>query len=329
MRSVPAAGARIAPTRRTWRTVGAAALAVTFFAAMLTVLSSGLGLVDAARWASTQQRAYYEMMQQLLQHRGTMASAGLVGACFVYGIVHAAVPGHGKFVIAAAGVASRISALRLVGLALISSLAQAVTAIVLVYGAFWLMSSTAGFAMDASRYVLEPLSAVVIAGVGVVLVRRALRGFDAFWALQGWRLRGLRGGRPTAARHDDCGHRHAPTAAEADAIGTWRDAALVVVSIGLRPCTGAVFVLAAAWRFGLVVPGAVGAVAMALGTGLVVSLVAVSAATARGATLFAAGVKHAGVAVPVLQLAAGALIVLVGLAFLLAPFVGGSGPLVG
>ena len=110
---------------------------------------------------------------------------------------------------------------------------------------------------------------------------------------------------------------------EADAIASWRDAAALIASIGLRPCTGAVFVLAAAWRFNLPVAGAIGAVAMAIGTGLVVSLVAVSAASARGTTIFAAGVKHAGVAVPVMQLAAGAAVVLVGIAFLLAPWLGG------
>lgn len=282
------------------------------FAAVAAALSSGLGLVDAARWAATQQRAYYEMMQELLQRRGAGASAGLIGACFVYGVVHAAVPGHGKFVIAATGVASRISALRLVGLALVASLAQAVTAIVLVYGAFAALSVSAGWAMDASRFVLEPMSALVIVAIGVVLLRRAARGRD------------LR-----HHEHDaSCGHRHAPTVAEADAIGSWRDAAMLIASIGMRPCTGAVFVLAAAWRLGLVWPGAVGAVAMALGTGLVVSLVAVSAATARGATLFASGTRRAAAVMRLLQVAAGVAILGIGLLFLAAPFVGG-GPTIG
>ena len=65
----------------------------------------------------------------------------------------------------------------------------------------------------------------------------------------------------------------------------------------------------------------VSAFAMALGTGAFISLVAISAATARGATIFAAGVKHAGIAVPLLQLFAGIAIALVASAFLVAPFV--------
>lgn len=333
MRSVPSVGSRLGPSRRTWRTLGAAAVAMLFFAATLAVLSSGLGLVDAARWAATQQRAYYDMMQHLLEHRGGWASAGLIGACFVYGVVHAAVPGHGKFVIAAAGVGSRITTLRLVAIGLAASLTQALTAIVLVYGAFSLMSATAGWAMDASRYVLEPVSALVIVAIGLVLVNRSIRGFEAFAARTGGRWAAWRSGEtaPVASHHhhehDDacgCGHRHGPTVEEAERVAGWREALVLIASIGLRPCTGAVFVLAAAWRFDLVAPGAAGAVAMALGTGLVVALVAVSATSARGATLFAAGMKHAGVAVPILQLVAGAAVLLLGVAFFLAPFIGAT-----
>ncbi|MEM8664700.1 MAG: hypothetical protein AAGF49_11350, partial [Pseudomonadota bacterium] len=84
----------------------------------------------------------------------------------------------------------------------------------------------------------------------------------------------------------------------------------------LRPCTGAVFVLVAAWRMNLFVVGAASAFAMALGTGAFISLVALSAASARGATLFAAGAQYARVAVPVLQMIAGVAILLVALAFL-------------
>lgn len=360
MRSVPAIGTRVAPSRRTWRTIGASLVAAAFFAMTLAVLSSGLGLVDAARWAAAQQRAFHEMVQQLLAHRGgAWASLSLVGACFGYGVLHAAVPGHGKFVVAGAGIASRISTLRLVALSAAGSLAQAVTAIVLVYGSFATLSITAGSVTDASRYILEPLSTVVIVAIGIVLVRRAVMGFRSLWAppadgvsvrrsgrardphlhdahnphghdLYGYDLNDADGQSHRHDGHDPagddgrcgCGHRHGPTLDETDAIATWRDAAMLIASIGLRPCTGAVFVLAAAWRMDLVLAGAAAAVAMAVGTGLVVSSVAVSAASARGATLFAAGRRHAGLAAPVLQLVAGSAIILVGIALLVAPVVG-------
>ncbi len=328
MRSVPVVGNRLAAgPRRPWRTVVAALLAVAFFAATALLLSSGLGLVEAAKWATTQQRAYYEMLRHLMEARGgLLASLGLIGASLAYGFVHAAIPGHGKFLIAGAGVASRVSAWRLVALSLAASAAQAVTAIALVYGSFSALHITAGWAVEATDKVLAPLSYLAILLIALILIRRAVRGFQAVWSRQAERLETLRTGH--VHDHDEdgmcgCGHRHAPTLEEADALRSWRDAAMLIIGIGLRPCTGAVFVLAVAWRMNMLAVGAIAAFAMALGTGAFISLVAVSATTARGATLFAAGVKHAGIAVPVLQLVAGVAIALIASAFLLAPLLTG------
>ncbi|MCF3935504.1 hypothetical protein L1787_19110 [Acuticoccus sp. M5D2P5] len=332
MSSVPTVGTRALPVerRRPLRIVVGIVFVVAGFATLAAVLSSGLGLVDMARWAATQQRAFHTMVSELLNHNqgGAIASAGLIGACLAYGFLHAAIPGHGKFLIAGAGMSSEISTLRLVLLSLAASLAQAVTAIVLVYGSFVLLDITAGWAMAATDKVLVPISYVAILAIGIILIRRALKGLRGFWDVHSARF-GL--GRTADHSHGDehshdhvhddhcgCGHRHGPTPEEADAIRNWRDAAMLIIGIGLRPCTGAVFVLVAAWRMNLLGVGVLSAFAMALGTGAFISLVALSAATARGATLFAAGVKHAGVAVPLLQLAAGLAITLIAVAFLLA-----------
>ena len=277
-------------------------LAAAAFLATAAILSSGLGLVDMARWAAEQQRAFHTMVQKLLtlERGGTMAAAGLISACLAYGFLHAAVPGHGKFLIAGAGLASRISTLRLVALSVAASLAQAVTAVVLVYGSFTLLDITAGWAMTATDRVLIPLSYAAILAIGVVLIRRGIRGVAA---VRGHRSAGS-SDHPGAC-HAGCSHRHAPTRDEVDAIRTWRDAAVLIAGIGLRPCTGAVFVLVAAWRMDLLGIGALSAVAMALGTGAFVSLVAVSATTARGATLAATGLGNGGIVLPLLQVLAG------------------------
>ena len=314
-----------------------AAAALVAFAALAGALSSGLGLVDMARWAATQQRAFHDMVGKLLslESGGFAASFALIGACLAYGFIHAAIPGHGKFLIAGAGLASRISALRLVGLSLLASLAQAVTAIVLVYGSFSLLHITAGWAMAATDRVLVPLSYVAIGAIALVLIRRALKGFGSLALTGGHDHHHADGGGHAHGHvhrqardhdHDDhagCNHRHGPTLEEVDALRSWRDVVMLVVGIGLRPCTGAVFVLVAAWRMGLVWVGAGAAVAMALGTGAFISLVALSAAGARGATLFAAGASHARVLIPILQLVTGVAILLVALAFFIASILPG------
>ena len=317
-----AAPAEKSPGRRLpWRAWFSAGVALAAFLALAGTLSSGLGLVDMARWAASQQRAFHNLVSQLLaldDGGGIAAPLALVGACLAYGFLHAAIPGHGKFLIAGAGLATRMSALRLVGLSALASLAQAVTAIVLVYGSFSLLDITAGWAMAATDRVLEPLSYLAIAGIAIVLIRRAVHGLAAWWpSLVG--KSGADHDHDHDHHHDhaDCNHRHGPTLEEADAIRSWRDALALIVGIGLRPCTGAIFVLVAAWRLNLLAVGAAAAVAMAVGTGAFISLVAISAASARGATLFAAGSRYAGVAVPLIQLVAGVAILLIALAFML------------
>lgn len=314
-----------------WRQGLAIVSAVAAFGAMAAVLFSGLGLIDMARWAATQQRAFHSMVTQLLSAEGgsAIAAASLLSACLIYGFLHAAVPGHGKFLIAGAGLSSRITTLKLVGLSMAASLAQALTAVALVYGSFALLDITVGWAMSATSRVLIPLSYVAILVIGAVLIHRAIKGLSAITA----RKRGAAHGHHRCGthhhhehdhehhhEHHGCNHRHGPTADEAAAITSWRDAAILVAGIGMRPCTGAVFVLVAAWRMDHLAMGSAAAVAMALGTGAFISLVAVSATTARGATLFAAGAKNAGIAMPLLQLFAGGAIVLLSALFLAATF---------
>lgn len=249
-----------------------------------------------------------------------IAATSLIGACLVYGFLHAAVPGHGKFLIAGAGLASRIATLKLVGLSMVASLAQAVTAVVLVYGSFALLDITVGWAMTATTRILIPLSYVAILVIRVILIHRALKGSCTVAQRRHAMPHGHHGCTTHHHTHQTCGcnHRHGPTAEEATAITSWRDAAILIAGIGIRPCKGAVFVLVAARRMDFLAIGAAAAVAMALGTGAFISLVAVSATTARGATLSAAGAKNAGIAVPMLQFFAGGAIVLLSALFLAA-----------
>ena len=160
------------------------ALAVAAFAAVAVLLSTGLGLIDMARWAAAQQRAFHSLVQQLLalDGAGPLASLALIGACFAYGFIHAAIPGHGKFLIAGAGLATTMTVVRLVILSLLAALAQAVTAIILVYGSFSILDITAGWAQIATDRVLVPLSYLAVFAIGGVLTYRAVRGLKAFFA---------------------------------------------------------------------------------------------------------------------------------------------------
>src|SRR5690606_3435786 len=79
-----------------------------------------------------------------------------------------------------------------------------------------------------------------------------------------------------------CGHSHAPDPALISGERfDWRTAWAAVVAIGLRPCTGALIVLSFAFLNGLWAVGVVSVFAMALGTAITVSALAIVAVTAK------------------------------------------------
>ncbi|EBA12585.1 nickel/cobalt transporter [Roseobacter sp. CCS2] len=239
-----------------------------------------LGGADQIMWyAVDAQRDVQNAMAAAL--RGLRAGqpgalATLWGLCFAYGFVHAAGPGHGKLVIGGYGAGTRVPARRLAGLALGASLAQALTAVLLVYAAVfvfgWGRQQMTGVADD----VLAPLSYALIGLVGL-------------WLL----IRGVRHLRP-AHDHDhhgdsdvcsSCGHAHGPTLEQAQTVRSWRDALVVIGTIAVRPCTGALFLLILTWRLDIDWAGIIGALIMGLGTASITVLVAFAAVGFRESAL--------------------------------------------
>jgi len=242
------------------------------------------GADDVARLALEGQRVAQNAMAGALRDLRAGEPGALLslwGLCFAYGFVHAAGPGHGKLMIGGYGASTSVPMGRLAGLAVASSLAQALTAVVLVYAAVlvlgWGRAQITGVADD----VLAPMSYGLIGLVGLWLAWRGLR----LW-------------RPvTAHAHDhhvhadggdvcgSCGHAHGPSVEQARAVTGWRDAIAVVGSIAIRPCTGALFLLILTWRFGIDWAGIIGAFIMGLGTASVTVLVAVAAVGFRESAL--------------------------------------------
>lgn len=236
---------------------------------------------EISAWAVEQRRLLQtDLARAVNAIRGGdwAAAATLISASALYGFVHAVGPGHGKVLIAGAAVASRRTAWRMAGIGVLASLAQALTAIVVVYGVLGALALGGSAALGVAEGLLAPLSTGAIALVGLWMV-----------------VRGLRLWRADHGHHHDHDHdhsaghschagcRHGPTAAETELLTTWRDVAALVASIGARPCSGALIVLVICWRFELYAVGALSAVAMALGTSLVVSGAAIAATTLRDA----------------------------------------------
>lgn len=289
-------------------------LALTGLAAGLVLMALWLsgGLSGIAAWAAAGQRQAQNLMAgalQSLRAGDPGAAATLMALCFGYGFFHAAGPGHGKLVIGSYGYGSQVPFGRLALLSLVSSLAQAGTAILLV----WLGLS----ALDLGREELTRLSERHMADLATVLI-----GLVGLWlALRGLRM--LREAARPAPVHDHdhhhhgdacgCGHAHGPSPAQVAQTRSFRDGLLVVAAIAARPCTGALFLLLLTWRMEIFAMGVAGAVAMGLGTASVTVAVAGLSVWARRGSLvlvpqvgpFAAAARWMPGA---MQLGAGALI---------------------
>ena len=262
------------------RLIWIGALAVAALALWLWGFGGAAWVTQAAE--AGQHRAQVAMAQGLRALRAGEpgALAALLSLCFAYGFFHAAGPGHGKIVIGGYGVARRVPLLRLSVLALTAALAQAASAVGLVYAALGLLGWGRQQVVGAAETLFAPLSYGMIAALGLWLAFRGLR-----------HLRGTLRIEHHDHSHDHgedgicpgCGHSHGPTPDQAERVHSLRDALPVIAAVAARPCTGAIFILILTWQMGIAAAGIAAAFAMALGTACV------TVAVALAATLFRAG----------------------------------------
>lgn len=287
--------------------------------ALLIALFWALGGMDAlaARAALAQREVQNAMAGALRRLRSgdPAAVSALMALCFGYGFVHAAGPGHGKLLIGAYGLGSRVRPLTLAGIALASSLAQSAAAVALVGAGILALGWTRERLTDVADRTLEPLSYAALAGIGLWLVLRGVRALPRAEG-QGHSLDHHHHDHhhhdPHHVHDEHCGHRHGPTLDEVAQVTTWRDALVLIAGIAMRPCTGALFLLVLTWQMRIFPWGVAGTFAMGLGTATVTLAVAGLSVWAREgavASLPGAGLARA---LPLAQIALGSLVVVAG-----------------
>jgi len=237
---------------------------------------------QAATWVLDKQRDFLVQLTTELRSLRGKDDVGwaLVLMSFLYGVLHAAGPGHGKVVLTTYLLTQRSRLNRAVAMGAAAGLLQGVTALVLVYVpiglAGWLPMETETASLWATR-----VSFTLLAIVGLYLLVRATGALSES-------VRQLR--RETGeVHHDHADHehgadggcRHLPSAAEIDTAGSGHAAAGVVLAIGLRPCSGAVLVLVLAAVMGINWHGALSVFAMSTGTAITVVVLAIIATRAR------------------------------------------------
>jgi ABC-type nickel/cobalt efflux system permease component RcnA len=240
------------------------------------------------------QREVNQQMSSLLKAVAAdpaKAGGSLLIFSFLYGVLHALGPGHGKIVITT-WLATHPSKLKSsIGLTLASSLLQGMVAIVLMVVVLTLLKLPAR-QLHLSSFWLEKGSYALVGVLGLLLSWRALKKLRMLMRKPTFK---------TFTPHHvhnaqcGCGHQHLPTQAQLQSGEDWRARLMIILSMGMRPCSGAIMVLLFSKVIGVFSWGVISALAMAAGTSLTITSLALLVHSFRQLA-----VKLSGNATPVL-----------------------------
>jgi nickel/cobalt transporter (NicO) family protein len=295
-------------------------------------------------WIMAKQAEFYRGLSAMIRAAKTDGSAvwGLFALSFLYGVFHAAGPGHGKAVISSYVVANEETWWRGVVLSFASAMLQALVAVAIVGVAAALFNATAKTMGEAVRWI-EIVSYALIAAIGLRLLWVKGRGFlSALHAIMAPRAAMAAAGNVVvpvhghphdhhhdhhdhhhhgdhAGSHDHAGHSHGPEPKDLAGPGGWQRGLAAIVAVGLRPCSGAILVLVFALAQGLFWAGVASTFIMGLGTAITVAAIATIAVGAKAmAARFAKSRSgYASLALRGLEVAAAALVFAFGVLLLM------------
>jgi nickel/cobalt transporter (NicO) family protein len=301
-------------------------------------------------WLLAKQSEFYREISSAIRAAKTDGHAvwTLLAISFVYGIFHAAGPGHGKAVISSYLVANQETARRGIVLSFASALLQSLVAVVVVAIGAWLLNATAKTMCGAEK-TIEIASYALIAAFGARLVWtkgasfiRALQAEPSASPLALARAathdhsghgsghhhhhghgHDHHGHAHSHVDHDHvhdehCGHSHGPLPGELAGPGGWRRGFGTIFAVGLRPCSGAILVLVFALAQGLFWAGIAATFVMGLGTAITVAAIAVMAVSAKDLARRLSGAREGGGALFMrgVEFAAAGLVLLFGVGLL-------------
>ncbi|MBY0611256.1 MAG: nickel/cobalt transporter [Beijerinckiaceae bacterium] len=269
-------------------------------------------------WILEKQSEFYKTINAAVRDTKTKGTAvfWLAGVSFLYGVFHAAGPGHGKAIIASYMIANERALRRGATIAFLAAAFQGLVAIAIIGVIAILLRGTAQDMTAAAGYV-EIASYAAIAAFGLWLI----------WRKGSALLQAVRPGAVGAHIHGpDCDHVHMPDPALIDRRMTLRETAATVFAAGARPCTGAILVLVFALSQGIFAVGIAAVAAMSLGTAITTTAIAALAVFAKLLALrFASGQSRGGeIMARGLEFAAALFIALLGAGLLLG-FLGSQG----
>jgi nickel/cobalt transporter (NicO) family protein len=235
---------------------------------------------DPVQWMAEKQREFYGSMTTALRDMvisGSQRAAWwLMGISFLYGIFHAAGPGHGKAIVTSWILATDNDLKRGLVIAAMSALIQALTAIIAVSLLLFVFKAGAAATRNAAT-ILEQVSFAMIAAMGLYLIWTAFRPHGHAHAEPAHQHDHAHHDHHDHGHHhhdDHQGHAHAPEPQQLRGDWSLTKAVSLAFAVGIRPCTGAILVLVGANLVGIYWAGILSTLAMGLGVFLTIAAIA-------------------------------------------------------
>ncbi|AAP96398.1 cobalt transporter [[Haemophilus] ducreyi] len=240
-------------------------------------------LFKVVEWQKEFNQLLSSSLNALTEHK-QQAGLTLIAVSFLYGVFHAVGPGHGKFILTSYLSLETTKLNQAMKLTLAAALVQGIVAVVLVSIIIVVFTLSRNYFNLTLKWIERgSFSVMIILGV--------------YWCYQSFKLfkqqkkplntlkikkiakitkisPQVKPLTHTHSAHCGCGHQHLPSSAQIQQAKDWKAQIMIILSIGARPCSGAILVLFLAYTLDLYSWGVLSALAMAVGTGLTLSLFA-------------------------------------------------------
>lgn len=236
------------------------------------------------------QREFNQLLSSYLhqvKQAPVYAGMGLIVVSFIYGVLHALGPGHGKFIIGSYLATHQSQLKTSMKLTFFASLMQGIVAISLTLIVVAILQLSSSY-FKLSQLWLERGAYLLMIILGLQWIWQGSKSFlkknSQSLKIKQFTLSSIPTNKigmqsavqnlPRFHEHTDncsCGHQHLPNQQQLQQAQSLKSQCLVIFTIGMRPCSGAIFILFLSYMLDLYAWGMLATVAMSLGVGLMLS----------------------------------------------------------
>ncbi|WP_392559485.1 nickel/cobalt transporter [Orbus mooreae] len=273
-------------------------ITLSFWLLIITtiIIVSGIGLYhswfELVNIAQDWQRYFHkQLIQFLIKAKDDPFQVGtlLLYFSFLYGILHSAGPGHGKIIISTYLATQPKQLKKSLLLTLLSAIMQGVTAVILITATLIILNVSTKY-LTIGEYRLEQMSYILIILIGIYLCYRTIKKLIKIVITDKNNQKKIGHIRPLNPQNSPsslssgcqcCNHKHLPNQHEMAHTKGWLGDLGIILSIGIRPCSGSLLVLIFSYSFGVYYWGILATFAISIGTAVTTSLFAIFVHYAR------------------------------------------------